>query len=205
MAAHGFDRLAAIYDFLARLVFGGAIDKAQQVHLAHLPPGATALVLGGGTGRFLPALLRINPDARVVFIDASSGMISRAARRVKGTGQVRFIHGTEEDIPAGDYDAVITPFYLDLFSDPELADVLARIGTHLKPGALWIVAEFGTERGWHRLMIRVMYLFFRYATGLTTRALPDWAGALGQAGWHRVAVRKFYGAFIEASLWQRRP
>lgn len=205
MAAHGFDRLAAIYDFLAWLVFGGAIDKSQAAYLSHLPTDATVLVLGGGTGRFLPALLRINPGARIVFIDASSGMISRAARRVRGTGQVRFIHGTEADIPPGVYDSVITPFYLDLFSDLQLADTLVHIGKHLKPGALWIVAEFRTARAWHRVMARLMYFFFRYTTGLATRALPDWAGSLVRAGWQRVAVQKFYGEFIEASLWQRRP
>lgn len=205
MAAHGFDRLAAIYDFLAWLVFGGAIDKSQHVHLSRLVPDANVLVLGGGTGRFLPALLKINQGARIVFIDTSLGMISRAARRVQGTDRVQFIHGTEADIPPGDYDAVITPFYLDLFSDLQLADTLLLIGKHLKPGALWMVAEFGSERGWHRLMIRLMYLFFRYATGLATRALPDWAGALVHTGWQRVAVQKYYGEFIEASLWQRRP
>jgi hypothetical protein len=64
---------------------------------------------------------------------------------------IQFIQGTETDIPDKDYDAVLTHFYLDLFSDDQLPDLIAKIKMKLANNALWLVTDFETHTTLQRL------------------------------------------------------
>ena len=52
MKRTGWDRIARIYDRLARLVYGRQIVRAQVDLLEHISPGSRVLIVGGGTGWF---------------------------------------------------------------------------------------------------------------------------------------------------------
>ena len=54
--ARGFDRVAPIYDRLARVFPGDALRTTAETFVPRLRPGASVLVVGGGAGRILPAL-----------------------------------------------------------------------------------------------------------------------------------------------------
>lgn len=52
-----------------------------------LPPGATVVDVGCGTGlNFASTLAAIGPAGRIIGIDASSGMLAAALRRVQVAG-----------------------------------------------------------------------------------------------------------------------
>lgn len=180
---NGFDRIAWFYDPLAQLVFGSRLTDAQATYLHHLIPGSRILILGGGTGAILEMVLKRQPDCRITYIDSSVAMLRRTQqRRLKGS--IQYIHGDENSIPQSNYDAVITPFYLDMFTEPGLAIAIRRISTRMTPKALWIAAEFyPTERLWGRFLLVVMYAFFRITAGIKAKSLPDWRSALEQNGW----------------------
>lgn len=203
MGCRGFDRLAWAYDALADLVFGSSILKAQQAFLTCIPEGAGILVLGGGTGRFLTVLLQMKPGIHVVFVDSSSQMIMRAKTRVKTSQNVQFILGTHEDLPKTTYDVVVTFFFLDVFKEPELHQVIGIVGNQVKPDGMWLASDFLSEKTWHKAMLRVMYGFFRVVVNLKTSVLPDWRTSLLQAGWKASETQTYYGGFIEASIWKR--
>ena len=160
-------------------------------------------MLGGGTGKFLPQLLQLNPEVQVVYVDSSAEMIARASRRVAHDHRVTFLCGTHEQVPPGTYNAVITPFFLDLFDTESLRGVVDDIAKRLSPTSVWLVAEFKQEKAWHRIVLALMYRFFRLTTGLKTKHLPEWEAVLSGSRWQLRAMQRFYGRFVEGSVWTK--
>jgi len=203
MALNGFNRVAPVYDSLARIVFGSAIDRSTTAFLSQLPSNARILILGGGSGRLLPALVNTLPQAGIVFIDASSKMIDQAKKRVHAGAPVQFIHGTEDNIPDNRFDAVITPFYLDVFETNTLKVVVEKISQKMQGSAEWHVCDFRNHVWWHRVFLAGMYFFFRLTTDIGARRMADYEVVLLTAGWRKKESKDYYAAFIEASRWQR--
>lgn len=200
-----FDRVAPIYDTLAYIVFGSSIRKAQHAFLDSISSGDTVLVLGGGTGKFLPALRNRIVEGHIVFIDTSAEMISRARERVADDGHVTFLHGRLEDLAAEfKADVIITHFFLDLFGEHEIGEVIQKITKHTLPHSKWIVSDFFEGQWlWQRILLKSMYLFFRISTKLPNRILPDWHSQLIKNGYSEVERQEFYKRFIRASVFEK--
>jgi len=104
---------------------------------------------------------------------------------------IQFIAGTETDVPDQDYDALLTCFYLDLFTEPELKTLIDRLKSRMNQHGIWLATDFETHTLWQRLKVRLMYLFFYVITGLKPiyvitglkpKALPAWHKAMVNAG-----------------------
>jgi tRNA (cmo5U34)-methyltransferase len=207
-ALNRFNQIASVYDILTRMVFGKSIRNAQVRFLDCIPPHGNVLVLGGGTGWLLHALLSINPSCRVWYIEASSSMIEKTRRKIGQAqqGRVHFIHGTENAIPRGmRYDAVITYFFLDLFTAPSLDDVIGKVQAHLKPRAVWLASDFvDREKWWQKALLRMMYLFFRLTCSLETKQLPPWEARLTFHELEEVETEYFFGSFIKSVMLRNR-
>lgn len=200
----GFDLLAPIYDSLARFVFGKSIVDSQTWYLDKIPDDSRVLILGGGTGWLLEELQKRNSSCTVCYIEISKKMIERArSRELKST--VHFIQGTEEDIPASQkFDVVITNFYLDLFSEKTLKEVVDRINSHTTASTLWIVTDFvNGGKWWHKLMLKTMYLFFNVTCRIDANHLSDWADQLRLLGWCESYTRVWHRDFIKSTIWKR--
>lgn len=204
---NGFNGVARYYDTLKNMVFGKAIHESQISFLTAVPSGAKVLILGGGSGEILPVLSKMNPAADIWFVEASSEMLRLAARRVyaKAGGRVRFIHGTENDLPAEVvFDAVITHFFLDLFPDQKLMRLCMGIRKRLHPGGLWLVSDFVEGRQtWQRILLWLMYRFFSLTSRVEAGRLPDWMGHLQANGMEEVSSRVFYRGFIHSGLYKK--
>ena len=201
---NGFDAVAGIYDGLARLVYGKSI-RAAQLHFLHvISPDAKVLILGGGTGWLLRELLVRNPGCSVWYVEASAWMVAATREKVTGESRVIFIHGTEEDVPAEVvFDVVITNFFLDLFTLPSLLRVVKRLRKPLRAGGYWLAADFvDTGKFWQRGLLRVMFLFFRFAARIESRELANWQGALSMCGIKETDVKYFYGGFIRSGVYR---
>lgn len=198
-ARRGFDRLAPYYDRLAQLVFGKSIQTIQAWLVQYIPPGASVLIVGGGTGEILEVIASLNPNAKVYFVDISEEMIARARKRDIGKLHVAFHCGEVSDIPAGmTFDCVCTPFFLDLFEGPELTTIFAQISNHLKPTGKWLYADFQVASGWMKpishLLIWSMYRFFRSVTGIGAARLEDVEGLF--SGFECVEERVVFGGMV---------
>ena len=204
----GFDHVAWCYDALTRLVFGLALQRAQWAALAGLPPGAPyVLILGGGTGWILTEILRQRPQATVLYLEASPNMLTRARARLgrefpQATAQVEFRHGTQAALgPADCFDVLITFFVLDCIALPDLAGALAHLRASQRPGAPWLLADFRpAQRGWRRILLRLMYTFFRLTTGLQARDLADLPAALADLGLYPARRARFFAGAVEAAI-----
>jgi tRNA (cmo5U34)-methyltransferase len=207
----GFDRVAAFYDPLSRLVYGRALLRAQHHALATgLPAGAPRLlIIGGGTGHVLLEVLRLRPQATMLYLEASPQMLTKArtllGRQVPAAAaQVEFRLGTEARLTSQDtFDAIITFFFLDLFEPKRLQQIMAHLYATRKPNAPWLLADFVPARTWwQRLLLGAMYRFFRLTTGISGQTLPPFREELARLGLRAEQKQFFFGGMIEASVWQ---
>ena len=196
--ATGFNALAPFYRLLSKLVSGNKLELAQKHFLSAVEDNAQVLILGGGSGTLLQSLLLHKPHVTVDYIDVCTNMIALARKRTHNPSTVHFIIGTEANIPDKTYTVVITGFYLDMFSNDTLTTLIPTIHSHLKANGQWLVTDFVSERTWHTLMLWIMYRFFRMATGIEARALPDWERPLTQNGLTKTVEKHFFGGFIKS-------
>ena len=203
-----FDRIAPYYEGLKRLVFGKAIHEAEICFLDFIKPGSNVLIWGGGSGEMLRVLLNIKYDCKVWYVEASETMIELATKSAGAhASRVVFVHGTQRSAPRDfKFDAVITNFFLDLFPEEKIAGICDMHTKVLAPDGMWIITEFvDRRRWWQRLLLSVMYRFFRTACTIEADRLPAWEQIVGAHGFNEKHVRIFYGAFIKASLWVKSP
>ena len=213
-AGRNFDGLARIYRRLEFLAFGRNLERTRFCLLDRLSGCREILVLGEGDGRCLAQLVRRAPLARIRCVDASAGMLARAAARLPDPADRARVDFEQADalalrLPAGRYDAVVTLFFLDCFLPGQVAALVGRGRESLRPGGLWLWADFACPaRGWRRWQARVslplLYLFFRWQTGLPARALPPAEEILTEAGFMREAEWEFQGGFLRSALFRAR-
>lgn len=208
--AGGFDWIAPFYDSIARLVFGESIRRCQLEYLDKIPPAANVLILGGGTGWIVEELFKLNPTCRVWYVEASIRMLEKARKtnEAKSPYQLVFLHGTERnlrEIAEVPFDAVITNFYFDLFTTTSLSSVLESITCSINPGSKLLVSEFVEEVWWQRMLLFVMYRFFRWSASIEAARLPQWETELKRHGFAEGAAKTFYGGFIKSALYAFEP
>lgn len=210
--SRGFDRLAPIYDPLARLLLAGCIHESQVALLPRLPPRERSLIVGGGSGRFLADHLAVSPGLRAVSIDASPRMTRRTRARLERRGltdradlRVGGLECISEDER---FDLVATHCFLDLFDDEELGEVVPRLDRSLEPGGFWLFSDFATPGQGvpglaRRAFVGGLYAFFRASCGITARRLPDFRAAFSKIRLTLVAESHHGAGLLTARLWQK--
>ncbi|GAB3227407.1 hypothetical protein GCM10027346_10730 [Hymenobacter seoulensis] len=207
----GFDVVAAFYDPLARLVYGRALQQAQQAALdAGLPSGNPhILIIGGGTGWVLGEVLSRQPAATVLYLEASPQMLARSRQWLQQhlpqhAAQVEFRLGTETALSFDEqFDAVLTFFFLDLFEPVRLRSMATRLRAALTSQGTWLLADFAAPRTWwHRGLLGLMYGFFGLTTGISARQRPPIEIELARLGLQPHPAGSFFRNMVEATVWR---
>jgi len=207
-----FNRIARPYRWLEYLTLGTALENCRTHYLPQLLDRRRALVLGDGDGRFLAQLLATNPDLHADAVDTSATMLQLLRQRCEAAApnaatRLRTRHANALTIPLEDsYDLVVTHFFLDCLTQPDLDTLITRINPTITPGALWLISDFRVPNGLMRLparlLVRGLYLTFRLLTGLRTTHLPDYATPLTQAGLTRIAHQHRLAGLLTTELWE---
>lgn len=141
-----FDRAAGAYDTLVAVNPGYHAHLRRSARRLRLPArgaGLRVLDLGCGTGASTAALLAAAPHARIVAVDASAGMLARAASK-RWPGNVSFVHSPAEALAEhgveGPFDAVYAAYLFRNVSRPD--DLLGRLRRLLTPGGRLAVHEY---------------------------------------------------------------
>ncbi len=209
-----FDAIAPWYRAMEALSAGGILQRCRTSFLTEVAGCRRALLLGEGPGRFLVELLRVNPRVEVTCVEQSRRMIQAALQQVKrrelDATRVGFEQGDALTWPAptGVFDLVVTHFFLDCFRRDELEGLVAKVAASATSDACWLLADFRLpERGWQRWRARVvlalMYGFFRCATGLSASRLTPPDDFLEAAGFRLADQRLVNYGLTHSDLWLR--
>jgi tRNA (cmo5U34)-methyltransferase len=209
---NNFDLLAPVYDELAGLVLGPAAKNAQTELLPQLRGARNALVLGGGTGWFLEALLAETGVERVLYIEKSQAMLDRsrallAAAAPAWLPRVEFRLGTEDSLQPSDgtFELVITNFFLDQFNDHSCAQVIEKLAAALDDEGRWLFVDIHTpEAGWERVAAKVLYKLMYSVLAVTShveaRRPPHYQATFDRLRLHAVHEETFHGTLIRAKV-----
>lgn len=171
-----FNSISPFYDGLERLVFGDTLNRATRYFLGTLSPNDKILILGGGNGHILSWLDELNIPLGVTYVENAAKMME--ASRRKGPFSTIKVDFVMEDaklfVSDRIFDVVLTPFFLDCFSDAELARHGTRWTGMLRKGGCWIFTDF-VNGSKYQFMIPLMYGFFRIAARLQTSKLPRYS------------------------------
>ncbi|MDH5398545.1 MAG: class I SAM-dependent methyltransferase [Cyclobacteriaceae bacterium] len=198
----GYDRLAWIYDLMASIVFGGAIQKAQEYHLSEIRSSRQLLIIGGGTGKILQHIEKSGFKGSISFLDSSCEMVNRAKK--KGTSSdVQFHLCTIEEWETPlRFDAIILPFFLDQFEGKALRNIIKKIAGLAKKGAVLICVDFQLkDKWWQHFLLKSMYIFFHRLTSIDAGSLTDPDELLAENGWVLEKQQAFYGQFIYSKVY----
>jgi ubiquinone/menaquinone biosynthesis C-methylase UbiE len=201
MKSNNFDGIAFIYDFLVKLFFGKTIQKAQTYFLNKIPADARVLVLGSGSGWIAEEILMRNPNSKITLVDASQKMTNKAVKKLNGE-PVEIYCDDQTKVFSNPFDVVILPFFLDLFPDRSLKDVIESINKNVTKESMWIVTDFVSEKLWHRLYLWIMYRFFKVTCHIEASQLPDWQKALTSNNLVVMQENDFYLGFIKSTVYK---
>jgi ubiquinone/menaquinone biosynthesis C-methylase UbiE len=144
-----FDAGAAAYDRLVGANPGYHEHlriSAERMRLPGDGAGLRLLDAGCGTGLSTAALLAAAPQAEIVAVDASAGMLAEAAAK-SWPATVRFVHSRIEDLAAagvdGPFDGIFAAYLLRNLADPDAQ--LQRFRALLRPGAPLAVHEYSVR------------------------------------------------------------
>jgi tRNA (cmo5U34)-methyltransferase len=117
-------------------------DRLEEEIAAATGTGAqSVLELGTGTGETARRVLDRHPDAHLIGIDASAGMV-RVAREILPTDRVRLLVGRLEDpLPEGPFDLVVSCLAVHHLEGRGKADLFQRIASTLGPAGRFVLAD----------------------------------------------------------------
>ncbi|MEQ9304157.1 MAG: class I SAM-dependent methyltransferase [Marinoscillum sp.] len=164
-----FDRVALIYDRLARLVFGPQWHQVQATAATDLNTVKHLLIIGGGTGAILEQL----DHPEITYVELSGRMIDRTKQRSTKAAMkfmnIDFLQWKSDQ----KYDAIYCPFFLDCFNEEQLPQVVQKLSEYLTDTGRLYVVDFQRGNWGQRVSVRVMLRFFRITSGLSANQLLD--------------------------------
>lgn len=117
-------------------------DRLEDEIASATGAGAKSILeLGTGTGETARRVLDRHPDAQLIGIDASPGMV-KVARESLHTDRVRLLVGRLEDpLPEGPFDLVVSCLAVHHLEGTRKADLFRRIARKLAPGGRFVLAD----------------------------------------------------------------
>jgi len=205
-----FDRIAPYYDFLASLVFFGAIKRSQVENLRIIPPKGKVLIIGGGTGWIIPYIFEGGQVEKLHYVEASQKMLEMAQKKCpeEFLGKVEFILGDETAISDVNFDAIITNFFLDCFEEERLKEIMKILYGHLKEGGHWFVTDFQIDQKWYRRiwqnpLLKLMFIFLKLNSKLESGYLVDFDSIFDGFGMGVLSEKRYFGGFVKSNVRER--
>jgi ubiquinone/menaquinone biosynthesis C-methylase UbiE len=154
-----FDASAAAYDRLVGASPGYHAQLSLSARRMRIPAhgkGLRLLDAGCGTGASTAALLAAAPEADIVAVDASRGMLDAALTK-DWPGSVRFVHAPVEQLAehaiTGPFDGILAAYLIRNVADRD--EQLRSFRELLRPGGTLAVHEYSVRdspratRIWH--------------------------------------------------------
>lgn len=159
--------------------------SARRLRLPDRGRGLRLLDAGCGTGASTAALLSVAPQAEIVAVDASRGMLDEAQAKSWPTS-VRFVHSPVEALAengvVGPFDGILAAYLIRNLSDPDTQ--LRALRDLLAPGATLAVHDYSVRDSraatlvWHAVCWGIIIPSGRRQTGDATLYRHLWRSVL---------------------------
>jgi hypothetical protein len=199
-----FNFISPVYDGLARMVFGSSLEEATRHFLGFIQAHDRILIMGGGNGRILNWIDSLGIPVEVTYLESSTRMISNSMS--KGPFDFLEVDFNQADartfMPSIQFDAILTPFFLDCFTDEDLSALKENWVPILRQGGVWIFTDFVHGSQWEGL-IPIMYFFFRITAGLHVQRLPNYSRLLDADAFHLEERAAFVSGLVESRIYRK--
>lgn len=210
-----YGRVAKVYQLLEYVAFGRTLQHSRTAFFERLSQCQTIAIFGAGDGRCFPPLLQAAPRATIDSIDIDPAFIAQSRQRVEGidgASRIRFFQADARTwaCESEKYDAVLTQYFLDCFVPSDLAAVVARVASSLKPKGEWLFADFSIPQDpawarWRgRIWIALLCTFFRWRADHPLRTLPSMDAQLKDASFVVVEEKTWSHGLVRAAVYQCR-
>lgn len=138
-----FDSWASSYDagWAHRFFFSRVHAEVLKVARDVAPAAARILDVGCGTGALLRGAAQAFPEAELVGVDASRGMIEAAESSNPAPARTRFVRAEAEALPfaTAQFDLVLSTMSFHHWADQALG--LSEVARTLAPGGSFLLAD----------------------------------------------------------------
>ena len=140
--APSYRHVAPVYDALSSGYSLGAIDRAKAFHQSLVNEGDRLLYVGAGRGREIVGALQ--RGAKVTCVEPCPAMAMGLHRRLSAMGDgFTIVPKPIQSVPAQPaYDLIVAHFFLNVFDELTMADVLKHLCQFVKPGGRIAIADF---------------------------------------------------------------
>jgi hypothetical protein len=110
--------------------------------------------------------------------------------------------------PERRYDLIVTQFFLDCFPRDDVEAIVSKLARAATDDAQWLLADFnipaaGAGRLQARVLLPVMYAFFRIVTGIEGTELIDPSPFLRAQHFQLKSEHAFRSGLLKSQLWER--
>jgi len=174
-----YGRFAPVYQRVEYLLYGKLLERCRFYFVDRLASARSILILGEGDGRFLKRLCALNSVAEITVVEFSLEMIKKAKTRIHSNDlkRITFIEASALTLDEeSQYDVVVTCFFLDNFSRPNVRHLVEKIERLLLSEGCWLNADFyipkqGIMRHVSQIHLYVLYRVFRILAGVEAKKL----------------------------------
>lgn len=138
--------LTRFYDPVVRLTTRERRVKQRLLQAAAIPPGATVVDLGCGTGTMSIWLKKQHPDTRVIGLDADGEILELARQKAnRAKVDIEFLEANAADtsLPHGSIDRVVSSLFFHHLLPDQKRQVLTEVLRILKDDGEMHVADWG--------------------------------------------------------------
>ena len=166
------------------------------------------LVVGGGADNTLIELIKNKKCEKITHIDISEVLSSKAKLRLQQEGLsdklkvdyiVKDFLSMESEIK---FNAVVFPYYLDLFLDSEIEENIYQARQFLGPKGSIYMIDFSsnTESNyWQRIKEKGLYFLFYPITKTSRSSFPNYKKLFENCGLEEVQSKTFKNGFYKYS------
>jgi ubiquinone/menaquinone biosynthesis C-methylase UbiE len=206
---NNYDKIAAGYDLLSRLVFGSALIHAQTCMLHLIAAHSRILIVGGGTGWILEELAKVHADGlQIIYVELSAEMIAHAKRRNWQQNEVVFINEPIEHYSStAQFDVIFTAFLFDNFTLAKATLIFTQLDEMLMNKGKWLFTDFHSDQRaihvWQRILLKIMFLFFQIVCKIEAKELTNMVPLFAHKDYRQLLFSKRYKGFIQSFVYEK--
>ncbi|GGE97972.1 Methyltransferase domain-containing protein [Chishuiella changwenlii] len=200
-----YNFIAPYYHSLSRIIFFNRQHLAHFPILNYLKEGDKVLWIGGGAGKFIPELEKLNIKLEIDYIDFSSEMIKIAEKNKTSNCKINFITSDIFNYQLNkEYDVVMTTFLFDHFKQEKAQELFLKINRVIKNNGIWFYVDFSqNQKGWQKGITSLMLIFFKIVIGLNINQLPKMK-SIFEDNFELIHQELFFRKYIESLVWRKK-